>query len=90
MSLSPISSVDELLLKPLRSLWKHRWILDTNVCDHWDSQGEHYQADNDGKLVSVRTKYIRPVIDHARYKGFHDAEFAVNAEYLCEKRIIRI
>lgn len=64
--------------------------LDTNVCDHWNSQSKHYQADSDGEFDSVRTKCIRPIVDHTGYERFHDAKFTVDAEYLHENKMIRI
>lgn len=63
---------------------------DTNVRDHWDSQGEHYQADSNGELDSVRTKLVRPVVNHAGYEGLHDAKFAVDTEYLRGSEAVRI
>lgn len=57
----------------------------TNVRDHRNSETKHYQTDSDGELDPMRTKDIRPVVDHAGYERFHDAKFTVDTKYLCGK-----
>lgn len=55
--------------------------INSTVRDHRNSEAKHYQTDSNGELDPMRTKYIRPVVDHTGYERFHDAKFTVDTEY---------